>query len=252
MRAILYAAGRATRLGPSYAETPKVLVSVGGRTLLDWHVEHLAALGVAQITVVSGHRREKIAAAFPDLEARHRVSLREEFNPDYCEGSVISVLVSLPEIEAAGEPVLLMDADVFYHRAVLERLVRSAHPTVLLVDREYSTQDDDPVLVPIRGGRPFEFRKKWTGEAEVIGESVGFFRLNAAVIPRLAASTRGRSSGRSRLDSYDEVIRDLVRAGHFAAEDVTGLPWTEIDFPYDVEDAETRVLPAILRPVTVA
>ena len=52
--------------------------------------------------------------------------------------------------------------------------------------------------------------------------------------------------GEARAQSYDEIIRALVIAGCFGAEDVTGEPWTEIDFPEDLEFAEHEVLPAIL------
>ncbi len=47
---------------------------------------------------------------------------------------------------------------------------------------------------------------------------------------------------------YEEAIRDLLRAvppGMFGIEDVTGLPWIEIDFPADVARAETEVLPRL-------
>jgi choline kinase len=51
--------------------------------------------------------------------------------------------------------------------------------------------------------------------------------------------------GARRADSYDDVLRVLVRAGLFGAEDVTGLPWTEIDFPGDLEYARRVILPAL-------
>ena len=41
-----------------------------------------------------------------------------------------------------------------------------------------------------------------------------------------------------------------MKAGRFGHEDVTGLPWTEVDFPKDIEYARQTVLPGILgRPV---
>jgi len=52
-------------------------------------------------------------------------------------------------------------------------------------------------------------------------------------------------SSAGRAASYDEVLRQMVRAGRFGHEDVTGLPWIEIDFPADVERAAREVLPAI-------
>ena len=101
----------------------------------------------------------------------------------------------------------------------------------MLLDREYSTDDDDPVLVPVRNGRPFEFRKKWTGQADFVGESIGFFKIAPADLPMLIKETRARSAGSEVRDSYDDVLRAMVLADRFGLEDVTSLPWTEIDFP---------------------
>ena len=100
--------------------------------------------------------------------------------------------------------------------------------------------------MPLVGGRPREFRKLWRGEADAVGESVGLFRLAAEHRERLAVETRARLQGEARGQSYDEVIRALVLAGCFGAEDVSGEPWTELDFPGDVARAELEVMPAIL------
>lgn len=239
MKAIIYAAGRGLRLG---ANLPKVLLEFGGRSLLDWHALRLREVGVNELVIVTGHLREKIAAELPQLQKRHGIALREIVNERFREGSVLSFFVSLPEIESSPETVLLMDADVLYPAEMLRRLIRSEHRTALLLDREFSTADDDPVLVPVKGGRPFEFRKKWTGEAEIVGESVGFFKVSPQDLPFLIEETRRRASGADCQDSYDDVLRVMVRAGRFGYEDVTDLPWTEIDFPEDIERAQNKVL----------
>ena len=128
---------------------------------------------------------------------------------------------------------------------MLDRLVESAHATALLVDRNYSTANDDPVLVPMRNGKPFDFVKKWHGEADSIGESIGFFKVDARDLPALIAETKPRVNGLGRASSYDDILRVLVQDGRFGAEDVTGLPWTEIDFPEDLVYARDHVLPAL-------
>jgi choline kinase len=152
---------------------------------------------------------------------------------------------SLPALSGVTDQVLIMDGDVLYDGRMLERLVQSPHRTALLLDRDYSTTDDDPVLVPVREGKPFEFIKRWKGDAEVVGESVGFFKVHAADFPTLIRETRARSEGSRRSESYDEIIRALVRAGLFMAEDITSLPWTEIDFPHDLDYAAKFVIPAL-------
>lgn len=244
MKAIICAAGRGVRLG---ADSPKVLLEVGGRTLLEWHAIRLREVGVTEVVLVTGYLREQIEMVLPEISARYEIRIRQLVNERFQEGSVLSLAAALPEIEGSREPVLLMDADVLYPTQMLDRLIRSTHPTALLLDREYSRKDDDPVLVPVKNGRPFEFRKKWVGEADFVGESIGFFKIGPDDLPMLIEETRARSAGSDVRDSYDDVLRAMVLADRFGFEDVTGLPWTEIDFPDDVSRARDEVLPKIER-----
>jgi choline kinase len=51
------------------------------------------------------------------------------------------------------------------------------------------------------------------------------------------------ASGR-RMMEYEEPIRDMITtsaADRFGYEDITGLPWTEIDFPEDVAKARAML-----------
>ena len=243
--AVIYAAGRATRLGPAFANTPKILLPVAGRTLLDRHAENLARVGVKNLFLVTGHCRDQIAAVIPEISARHGIRIYELHNPDFTEGSAISMHVSLAIIEPAAEDLLVMDGDVLYGADLLRRLIDSPAPSTMLVDFGVEAQDDDPVLVPIRNGRPFELVKKWTGTADRVGESVGFFKIEARHIPFLASQTRAWTIGIHRRDSLDEVLRAMTVAGLFSHEDITGQPWTEIDFPHDVAYARDVVMPAL-------
>lgn len=243
--AFIYAAGRALRLGAAFAERPKILIEFGGKTLLEWHAQRLSEVGVERLNVITGYKHEMVQAALGPLRKRSGLEIKEIVNRDFTEGSVLSFAVSLPELLKAEPPVLLLDGDVLYPGEMLRRLVNAKHPTALLLDRHYSTDDDDPVLVPVRQGKPIDFMKKWQGAADFVGESVGFFKVSAAEIPLLLNETQKRMVGEARGQSYDEVLRALVLAGRFGHEDITGIPWTEIDFPEDVQFAEKEILPAI-------
>lgn len=213
--------------------------------MLEWHARRLREIDIEGIEVVVGYKAEDVSREMRVLESKYGVPIRPILNPDFREGSVLSVAASLPQLQAETGPVLLMDGDVLYGKDMLPRLVGSAHRTVLLIDRSYSTADDDPVLVPVRAGRPFEFRKQGSGEGEFVGESIGFFRIDPADMTALAAATLRRTTGPGRHESYDEILRDMVIQGLFGYEDVTGLIWTELDFPEDVVHACTKVLPLI-------
>ncbi len=247
MQAIIYAAGIGMRLKSAFGERPKILLEFGGQSLLERHLHRLREVGVAKLTIVCGYQHQMIADALPPLQKRYGMAINTLINRHYTEGSILSLATSIPVLQKLGprEPVLLMDGDVLYPPQFLRRLVDSPHATALLIDRDYSTADDDPVLVPIANGRPFDFVKKWQGQADQIGESIGFFKISPATRTELITLTQIMSVGAGRSASYDDVLRRLVQAGQFGHEDVTGLPWTEIDFPPDVERAANEVLPAI-------
>jgi choline kinase len=244
MEAILYVAGRAHRLGTALKCGHKVLLEFGGKTLLERHVMLLKGAGIEALHVVTGHARELVAGRFEEYSKRHGFPIHELHNPDFLEGSVLSMNVSLPVLRRAKKPVLLMDGDVLYDGRILERLVRAQWRSALLYDRDYSRADDDPVLVPVRNGRPFDYVKKWNGEAEAVGESIGFLKVAPEDLQILIEETEARSR-RSRADSLDDVLRMMVQQDVFGGEDVTGLPWIEIDFPQDLEHAEKVILPLL-------
>ena len=51
MKALILAAGLGERMRPLTLETPKPLLEVGGKPLIAWHLEKLAAIGVREVVV---------------------------------------------------------------------------------------------------------------------------------------------------------------------------------------------------------
>jgi choline kinase len=84
-------------------------------------------------------------------------------------------------------------------------------------------------------------------EFDTLGESVGFFKFNGEIAAKIM-DTCAEYNSEGLLDApHEEALRDVLMAlpTAFACEDVSGLPWLEIDFPEDVERAVKQVLPAI-------
>ena len=61
MKAILLAAGMGTRLRPLTYTTPKSLIVVDGQPLLERQIEHLRAIGIDDIFVVTGYLSENFS-----------------------------------------------------------------------------------------------------------------------------------------------------------------------------------------------
>ena len=238
IHAVILAAGVGRRLAdgfPDHAGRPKILLAFDGSTLLSRHLAILHRAGVRQVTLVVGHAAQLVRASL-DPAAGMLVDTIE--NPDYRAGSVVSLWAARTVLRS-GAPVLLMDGDVLYDHRLMTQLIGSRHPDALLMDREIEP-GDEPVKLCVRDGRIVDFRKAPSEPHDYHGESVGFFRFS----PRSAAELADRAeeyvnSGRRGME-YEEPIRDMIlqSAPHrFGFEDITGLPWTEIDFAEDVAKA---------------
>ncbi len=65
-RAMIFAAGRGERMRPLSDATPKPLLKIGGKTLIERHIEKLAAIGVAEIVINTSHLAEQFPAELGD------------------------------------------------------------------------------------------------------------------------------------------------------------------------------------------
>ncbi len=80
MKAMIFAAGRGTRLKPLTDTRPKALVEVGGVTLLELTLRRLAAAGITEAIVNLHHHGEQIPAF---VERHGRFGLRRiEYSPE--------------------------------------------------------------------------------------------------------------------------------------------------------------------------
>ena len=246
MKAVMLAAGIGARLGSADTKhPPKVLLRFGGKSLLQFHIEILMRYGIDELVLGVGYRHQEIEHHIATLGAQDYV--RTVFNEDYEAGNILTLWALRDEL-CSGEPVLLMDADVLYDEELVERLVNSRQQNCLLLDRAFEP-GDEPVKVCVRDGEIIEFRKWLSAEFDFCGESVGFFKLSAEVARKIIVQTELYLGQGRRHEPYEETIRDVLLTsprGTFAFEDITGVPWVEIDFAADIEHAKAEILPRIL------
>ncbi len=249
MRAVILAAGIGRRLssgGDEADRLPKCLLPFGGHTLLERQLRMLHDAGIFRIGIVTGWHDHAIEEVLDHLDIIPRPETR--WNPRFREGSVVSLDTAAPWL-TAGEETILLDADVLCDGRILAPLLTPGPPQRLLFDRS-SAEGEEPVKVCQRKGQVVEFRKQVASDLryDTVGESVGFFRLSAAGARRMAEGARRYLNQGRQEAPHEEVLRDLILespSGEFGAEDITGLPWIEIDFPEDVSRARTAILPLL-------
>jgi len=130
MKAIIVAAGRGRRLGSETEALPKCMVEVGGRPILHWQLDALAAAGVDDVVVVRGYRGDCIAPA-PGSGLR----LRFVENPDWAENNILTSLF-YAEHEMDGG-FLFSYSDIVFAPDHARRLATAPGAVALVVDRRW-------------------------------------------------------------------------------------------------------------------
>jgi choline kinase len=240
VNAIILAAGVARRLAPLTDKTHKALLPVGGRPVLTRMLVALADSGVRETTIVVGHCADQVKALAGTRVGRMAVRYIE--NPAYTKGSVLSLYAAREQLT---EPALVMDADVLFPREFLRRLLAVPAPSALLIDRGFGDTGEE-VKLYTRRDRVIALGKKVVPEAwETVGEGVGFFKCGAAAGPEFVRAMEQVIASGDGLNEYEDALHILLQRVHVGWVDVTGLPWTEIDFAEDLRRAEDEILPRV-------
>jgi choline kinase len=237
MKAVILSAGQGKRLLPLTESTPKCLLRVAGRSMLEWQLGALGRCGIERVTVVVGFAADQVdalGAAWPAPPA-----VQTLYNPFF---SVADNLAScwVARGEMTGDFVLL-NGDTLFEPAVLRRLLEAPpRPVTLAVDHK-PAYDDDDMKVSLDGSRLRRVGKQLP-PAEVDGESIGMmvFRGEGAALFGAAADRALRRPEALRR-WYLSVVDEMAQAGHASVRSIQGLEWTEVDCAEDLERAEKLV-----------
>jgi L-glutamine-phosphate cytidylyltransferase len=239
MKAVILAAGVGKRLWQVTQHRPKCLIEIGGHTLLRRYLTTLASVGIRRADIVVGYKQEMIRAAVASDSCG--VTVNFLVNEQFHRGSISSLWIART---ALNDDVIVMDADVLFHREILRRLVESPYENALLMD-ETVKQTGEECMVVVAGGRVVALTKTMPQHYDFAGEGVGFLRVRHAHTPHVVASLRSYIDKGGWNMEYEDALLEYFRDVKVGHEKIGGLPWTEIDFLEDVQKAELDVLPRL-------
>ena len=217
MRALILAAGRGERMRPLTDHTPKPLLVVRGKRLIEWHLEALARGGVREVVINTAWLEEQFPAVLGDgarfgLAIRYSMEGRDHGGALETAGGIAKALPWL------GECFWVVAGDVFlpgfaFDAALAERFAASSRLAHLwlVANAPHHPQGDfgiDADGWAVADGAP---RLTWS--------SVGLFR--AELVQGVEAGARARL--RPFLDA-------AIAARRVSAERLVG-HWTDVGSP---------------------
>jgi len=229
--ALIFAAGRGERMRPLTDRTPKPLLPVGGKPLIAWHLEKLAAIGVHYVVINTSHLAEQFPAALGD-GSRWGLRIRYAYEGPTPLETGGGMLNALPLLGA--EPFLVVSGDVWCdadfaalpaeprglaHLLLTDNPPHHPHGDFRL-DAEGRLRDDGEPRLTYSGIGVFR-RELLEGWREAVGAAAG------------TEATPPRFKLRPLLEAA--ILRGMVDGSHHRGA------WTDVGTPVRLAELETAL-----------
>jgi choline kinase len=234
MKAVILAAGIASRLRPLTNNTPKCLLKVGEKCILQLTLENLIVNNITDLVIVTGYLHKQISdfitKNFPQLNVEYI------YNDVYDSTNNIYSLWLAKEA-LLGNDMLLMDSDIIFDAKIIAALLESGYENCLALKRHKVGDEEIKVKVDVQG-RVLEI-SKIVDPKEAIGESIGIEKFDAASLIKLFEIIDRKVVTEKMVNIFYEVaFEEMIReGGNLYIVDTTDYICMEIDTAADLETA---------------
>jgi len=233
--AVILAAGRGMRLGPATDHTPKPLVPVAGRPILEWIFDaFVRATPVRHFVVVIGYK----AAEFSRITTPPGCKITLVENTRWSEtNSMASLALGMPHLLNGG---YIVEGDCCFDAQLFRSAQKS--PNTWFV-HPFTSNDDGCCLWADATGHIQRLTIE-PKDAPASQDTASRWKSCGVVsiTPELARKLKGwlddaLRAGRER-DYYDLILRDHLDEADLTVADIGTARWFEIDSPADLRQAE--------------
>jgi len=234
MKAVILAAGIASRLRPLTNNTPKCLLKVGEKNILQLTIENLLANNISNLVMVTGYLEQQIkdfiAITFPQLNVTYI------YNEVYDSTNNIYSLW-LAKNELLGDEMLLMDSDIIFDSKIIAALLNSGYENCLALKRHNVGEEEIKVKAD-NNGRVLEI-SKIVPPSLTIGESIGIEKFCKKSLYKLFEIIDRKVVQEKMVNIFYEVaFEEMTKEGEdIFIVDTTEYICMEIDTAADLQTA---------------
>ncbi len=236
MKAVILAGGQGKRLLPYTLTKPKCLLSVQGRTILDYQLAALESCRIKEVAVVTGFCHETVI----DHLAKKGLPIKIIHNANYQEtNNAYGLWLARDYLADSLDGFVVINADLIFSSAMLEFLISHVDPDGMIIKKN-PDPSSDMVKIAMSGSKIIAMSKDiplGQATAEAIGP-VKFSQLGGKAFMDFIGSFISRGELNHWL-FY--MLGDFGRQYQFSGIENPGFIWAEIDTPEDLKLASDLI-----------
>jgi len=240
MKAVILAAGIASRLRPLTDNTPKCLLEIGGNTILGKTLDNLIKNNINHLVVVTGYLQDMIK----DFIAENYPQLIVEYiyNEKYQSTNNIYSLWMTKEKVIDGDFILL-DSDILFDHRIIKQLLDSEYDNCLAVKSGFELGEEE-IKVTINTKGCITEISKTVDPKTAIGESIGIEKFSNNYVKQLFQILDDMIVNKKQVDIFYEAAfeRSLKEGAQIYTVDVGQFRCMELDTTEDIETAKNEVV----------
>ncbi|MEU9530905.1 MULTISPECIES: phosphocholine cytidylyltransferase family protein [Streptomyces] len=230
MIGLVLAAGAGRRLRPYTDTLPKALVPVDGdKTVLDLTLANFAEIGLTEVAIVVGYRKEAVYDRKEELEATYGLKLTLVDNDKAEEWNNAYSLWCAREVLKRG--VILANGDTVHPVSVEKTLLaaRGEGKRIILALDTVKSLADEEMKVVVEDGAGVRRITKLMDPSEATGEYIGVTLIEAEAAGELADALKATFERDPDL-YYEDGYQELVNRGFTVdVAPIGDVSWVEID-----------------------
>lgn len=240
MKAVILAAGIASRLRPLTDNTPKCLLEVGDNTILGKTLDNLIKNDITELVVVTGYLQDQIknyiAEKYPQLKVEYL------YNEKYESTNNIYSLWMTKEKVIDGD-FLLLDSDILFDHRIIGQLTDSEYENCLAVKSNFELGEEEIKVTLDQKGCITEISKTIDPKL-AIGESIGIEKFSKDYAEKLFAILDDMILNKNQVDIFYEAAfeRSLKEGAEIFTVDVGDYSCMELDTAEDIETAKAEIV----------
>ena len=243
MKAIIIAAGSGKRISENFANTPKSLIQVNGKSIISKQMSILNSNGVNEIIIITGPFKEKFS--FSNVKFIH--------DETHLQHDILgSLIVAKKEL---FDDVIIIYSDILFDDLIIKKVINSKNDIGIAIDLNWKKQYENRKLHPLseaenvlfdNSNKIIEIKKNIQKSNSLIGEFLGIMKLSnegcknfLKTYEKISDKNKQFHDANSLNSAYlTDMLQELIESNVEVHPIIIDSNWCEIDTIEDLKNAE--------------